>query len=137
MTNVVQTWRAFDVKTFLAFYDAVLARLLIAAGESQAARERVELALKMAEDTWIQFYDAELLRLRAHTLDDPDARHTQLRAAIELARAQGSLVFELRGAADDFELIGEPARASLVEAASRFPSDQTWPELARARALLG
>ena len=40
-------------------------------------------------------------------------------------------------AADDFELIGEPARAALMDALSRFPSAQTWPELARVRALLG
>ena len=33
MTTVVQTWRAFEVKTFLAFYDGVLARLLTAAGD--------------------------------------------------------------------------------------------------------
>jgi class 3 adenylate cyclase/tetratricopeptide (TPR) repeat protein len=136
MTTVVQTWRAFDVKTFLAFYDGVLARALIAAGRYEEARERVDIALKMGDDTWIQFYDAELLRLRAQTLDDPNARHTQLRDAIELAQDQGAHLFELRAAADDFELNGEPARAALMEALSRFPADQTWPELARARALL-
>jgi hypothetical protein len=43
----------------------------------------------------------------------------------------------LRAAADDFELVGEPALATLAEAVARFPSDQSWPELARARALLG
>jgi tetratricopeptide (TPR) repeat protein len=137
MTTVVQTWRAFDVKTFLAFYDGVLARLLTAAGRREEARERVDIALKMGEDTWIQFYDAELLRLRAHTFDDPDTRHTHLRAAIELAQAQGAFAFELRSAADDFDLMGVSARAALVEAASRFPADQTWPELAHVRALLG
>jgi class 3 adenylate cyclase/tetratricopeptide (TPR) repeat protein len=137
MTTVVRTWRAFDVKTFLAFYDGVLARLLIAAGNLDAARERVELALKMAEDTWIQFYDAELLRLQAHTLDNDDARHRTFCAAIDLAQKQGNHIFELRSAADDFQLFGEQARPALVAAESRFPSDQTWPELARARALLG
>jgi hypothetical protein len=102
-----------------------------------AARERVELALQMADETEWRIYDAELLRLRAHTSDDPDARHADLRAAIELARTQGAPVFELRAAADDFELCGESARAALVDAISRFPPEQTWPELARARALLG
>jgi class 3 adenylate cyclase/tetratricopeptide (TPR) repeat protein len=137
MTAVVQTWRTYDVKTFLAFYDDILARLLIAAGKQKAARERVDIALNMAKDTWITFYDADLLRLRALTLDDPDARHAQLCAAIELARDQGALLFELRSAADDFELIGERARSALMDALGRFPADQTWPELARARALLG
>lgn len=135
MTAVVQTWRTFDVKTFLAFYDGVLIRLLIAAGERDSAREKVDAALAMAEASWIRFYDAELLRLRAHTLDHDDARHAQLRDAIGLAQRQGAHLFELRAAADDFEIMGEPARAALAEAIDRFPADQTWPDLARARAL--
>jgi hypothetical protein len=101
-----------------------------------AARERVELALQMADETELRMYDADLLTIRAHTTDDPDAQHADLRAAIELAQAQGAYVYELRAAADDFELVGEPARAALVDALSRFTSDQTWPELDRARALL-
>ena len=136
MTAVVQAWRASEVKTFLAFYDGVLARLLTAAGDREAAREHLNVALKMGQDTWIQFYDAELLRLRAHTLDDENAQHQHFRSAIELAQQQGAHIFELRSAADDFELIGEPARAALLEACHRLPDDQTWPDLARARALL-
>ena len=99
--------------------------------------EHLDVALKMGQDTWIQFYDAELLRMRAHTLDDVDERHRHFRAAIELAQKQGAHIFELRAAADDFELVGEPARAALLEACARMPTDQTWPDLARARALLG
>ena len=137
MTAVVQTWRAFEVKTFLAYYDGVLARVLTAAGDRQAARECLDAALKMGQDTLIQFYDAELLRLRAHTLEDVDERHRQFRDAIQLAQKQGAHIFELRSAADDFELVGEPARAALLEASCRMPTDQTWPDLARTRALLG
>jgi class 3 adenylate cyclase/tetratricopeptide (TPR) repeat protein len=137
MTTVVRSWRAFDVKTFLAVYDAVLARLLTAAGDKQAARACLDVSLKMAQDTWIQFYDAELLRLRAHTLDDENERHQQFRESIRLAQKQSAHIFELRSAVDDFELVGEPARAALLEACRRMPNDQTWPDLARARALLG
>jgi tetratricopeptide (TPR) repeat protein len=136
-TSIVELWRAAEMKSFLGGYDATLARLLIAAGMKDAARERVELALQMADETEIHFYDAELLRIRAHTFDEPDVQHSGLRAAVELAQTQSAPVFELRAAADDFELVGEPARAALVDALSRFPADQTWPELARARALLG
>jgi tetratricopeptide (TPR) repeat protein len=137
MKTVVQTWRAFEVKTFLAVYDGVLARLLTAAGDQQAARECLDVSLKMGQDTWIQFYDAELLRLRAHTFDDVDERHQHFRDAIQLAQKQSAHIFELRSAADDFELMGEPALAALLEASGRMPTDQTWPDLARARALLG
>jgi tetratricopeptide (TPR) repeat protein len=136
ITIVVDAWRAAEMKTFLGVYDALLARLLIAVNMKDAARERVELALQMADETGMHFYDAELLRIRAHTYDDAQAHHAGLQAAIELARKQGSPVFELRAAADDFELVGESGRAALEDALSHFPVDQTWPELARARALL-
>ena len=136
LTAVVDGWRAAGLVSFLGWYDAALARVLIAADKKDAARERVDLALRMADDTEWHFYDAELIRLRAHTCDAPDARRARLRAAIELARTQGAFVLELRAAADDFELGGEPARGALVDALSRFPAEQSWPELAHARALL-
>jgi hypothetical protein len=91
----------------------------------------------MAGETGWRIYDAELMRLRAHTFDEAEARHAEFRAAIEIGQAQGAPVYELRAAADDFELLGDPARAALEDAIRRFPSDQSWPELARARALLG
>lgn len=136
LTAVVEAWRAAEMKSFLGWYDAALTRVLTAGGKKDAARQRVELALQMADETGWRIYDAELLRLRAHTSDDPDARHADLRAAIELAQVQDAPVFELRAAADDFELLGAPAQSALIDAISRFPSEQTWPELARARALL-
>jgi class 3 adenylate cyclase len=137
MTGFVQAWRAIELRIYLVCYDAVLARLLTAAGSQNAARDRVDSALKSADETWLHFYDAELLRVRAHTSDDPGVRHAGLCEAAALARKQGAAVFELRAAADDFELVGETARATLTEAVGRFSPEQSWPELARARALLG
>ncbi|BBY08047.1 ATP-binding protein [Mycobacterium noviomagense] len=137
MTAVVQTWRAYDLKVFLMCYDAVLARLLSAAGRQDAARDRVRIALELADETEMHFYDSELLRVQAHTSDDPQVCHSGLREAVELARVQGAVIFELRAAADDFELVGESARAALADAVGRFPPEQSWPELTRARALLG
>jgi class 3 adenylate cyclase/tetratricopeptide (TPR) repeat protein len=137
MTAVVQTWRAYELKVFLMCYDAVLARLLTAAGQHEAAGDRVRIALELADETGMHFYDGELLRVRAHTSDDLQVRHAGLLEAVAVAREQGAAIFELRAAADDFELVGEPALAALAEAVARFPSDQSWPELARARALLG
>jgi hypothetical protein len=137
LTAVVEAWRAANMKAFLEWYDGGLARVLLAAGMKDAARERVDLALQMADETDWHMFDAELLRVRAHTLDDPDARRAGLHAALDRAQPQRALVFELRAAADDFALTGEPARAALTDVVSRFPSDQTWPQLARARALLG
>jgi hypothetical protein len=73
-----------------------------------------------------------LLRLRAATHDDSDARREDLAAALQLARSQGAPVFALRAALDDYQLNGE-ARRSVDEAMAMFPADSTWPELAAAR----
>lgn len=119
---------------YLTFFDSVLGRLLTAASQPQVARERLDTGLQLAQDTGMRFYDAELLRLRAHT--QPDARRADITGALALARRQGATLFELRAALDDVELRGEPARGTLVDVASRISTNNTWPELARAQAAL-
>jgi tetratricopeptide (TPR) repeat protein len=137
MTAVVEGWRAAELKSYLATYESVLIRLHTAAGDREAARQRTADALAMVEDTGVATNKAELLRVLAHTYDDVDAQYAGLQRAIEVAREQGAVVFELRCAADAFELAGERARPALEAALSRIGADQDWPELARARALLG
>ena len=136
ITTLLDTLRTLEVNMYLTVYDAVLGRLLIAAGQTEQARDHLDTALRLAQDTEMCFYDAELLRLRAHTHTDPDARRADLGAALALARRQGATLFELRAALNDFELRGEPARAALAEVVRRFPRDGAWPELARAHASL-
>jgi class 3 adenylate cyclase/tetratricopeptide (TPR) repeat protein len=138
MTTCVDTIRTLEVNIYLTFYDSVLGRLLTAAGQPEQARARLDTALQLARDTGMCFYDAELLRLRAHTHThtNPDARREDVGGALELARRQGAMLFELRAALDDFELRGEPARAALNDVANRFPTTSAWPELARAHAAL-
>jgi hypothetical protein len=84
----------------------------------------------------MRFYDAELLRLRAHTSLDTDARAAALGDALRLARRQGAHLFELRAVLDDFDVRGDPARAALHDVVSRIPLSSGWPELARANAAL-
>ena len=134
MTALVDAWRAVGLGMYLTFFDAVLGRLLTTAAQPEAARQRLDTALSLAQDTGMCFYDAEVLRLRARTHTDPDARRADIAAALELARRQGATLFELRAALDDYELRGEPARAALADAASRIPTDSALPELARAEA---
>jgi len=110
---------------YLTFFDSDLGRLLIAASQPQVAPERLDTGLQLAQDTGMRFYDAELLRLRAHTHTDEDARRADIAAALALARRQGATLFELRAALDDFELRGEPARATLVDVASRISTPTT------------
>ena len=107
---------------------------MIAAGEPEQARARLGTALRLAEDAGMHFYDAKLLRLVPAPTPTQRPRRADITAALALARRQGATLFELRAALDDFELRGEPARATLADAASRIPTDSAFPELARAGA---
>ncbi|HET9876335.1 MAG TPA: adenylate/guanylate cyclase domain-containing protein, partial [Mycobacterium sp.] len=137
MTMIGRGLRDTEQRLFITFYDGVLARLLTAVGRAEEARERLGIALQVADETGVNFYRAELFRLRARAAGDDDARDTDLRSAIETARAQEAKIFELRAAIDDFELQGESSAGTLTDAISRFPVDSSWPELVRARTLLG
>jgi predicted ATPase len=136
ITARLDALRAIGVYIYTTIYDGVLGRLLIAAGQQEMARERLDTGLQLARDTGMHFYDAELLRLRAHTHTAPNAIQADLNAALALARRQGAPLFELRSALDDFELRGEPARDALAAAISRMPTDSAMPELARARVVV-
>ena len=64
-----------------------------------------------------------MLRLRAHTQVDPDARRADVTATLELARRPGATLFELRAALDDYELGGTPrAPLSLMCSAGSPPT---------------
>ena len=136
LTMFVDTWRTVGQNIYRTFFEGVLARLLIAAGQPEAARHRLDTGLQLAQDTWMHFYDAELLRIRARTHTDPIARQADIDAALDLARRQGAPIFELRAALDDFEFRGAPARAALADVAACIPADSACPELARAQAIL-
>ncbi|MBV8348718.1 MAG: adenylyl cyclase, partial [Mycolicibacterium sp.] len=132
----VDASRLLQLNSYLTFHDAVVGRLLIAAGRPQMARERLEISLGHAEETGMHFHDAELMRLRAHTLTRPQFRHEALAAALELARHQGAALFELRCLLDFFERLGDGDRSELADVVRHFPGDAGWPELARARRIL-
>ncbi len=135
-TEVVETMRAAGLKIYVTLFEGALGHSLAAAGFREQARARLETAITLGCDTEMRFYDAELLRLRAHTHTDPAARRADLAAALGLARRQGAHLYELRAALDDFELRGQPARDVLVDAVNRVPADSPLPELARARRIL-
>jgi hypothetical protein len=136
IANFVDISRAFGQIAYTTFFDALVARLLLAAGQSDQARDRLNVGLQLADDTGMHFYDAELLRLRARARAEPAIRRADLDAALQLARRQDATLFELRAALDDSELRGRSARAALADVVSRFPTDSEWPELMRAKAAL-
>jgi len=108
LTTLRDTLRRLQVNAYATFFDAILGRLLIAAGQPKQARARLDIGLQLAEDTGMRFYDAELLRLRAHTHTDLEARQADIAAALGLARRQGATLFELRAALDNFDMRGLP-----------------------------
>jgi len=136
ITTLLDTLRTIEVNIYTTLFDGILGRMLIAAGQPETARARLDIGLQLGSNTGMCFYDAELLRLRARTHADPDARRADITASLDLARRQGANLFELRTALDDFELRGKPACTAVAEAANRIPANNAWPELARARAAI-
>jgi hypothetical protein len=92
------------------------------------------MALRLAEETGMHFYDAELMRVRAHTFTDSQERRDALAAALELTRHQGATLFELRCLLDLFDL--DQDSSGLADAVRRLPGDARWPELTRAQRIL-
>ena len=131
VTEVVKTVRGAGLMVFITLFDGALAQLLTAAGRREEARAQLDTALTLGRDIEMCFYEAELLRLRAHTHTDRDARRADLAAALRIGRQQGANLYELRAALDDFELRGEPARAALVNVVGRFAADSPLPERKR------
>jgi hypothetical protein len=136
LASSLEELRSIGVNILTTIYDGILGRVLLAAGQAEAARDRLNFGLALARDTDMHFYDAELLRLRAQTFDDPAARQAEINSALELSRRQNATLFELRAALDDFELRGTAASAAVADAAKRIPADSGWPEMVRARAAL-
>jgi class 3 adenylate cyclase/tetratricopeptide (TPR) repeat protein len=128
--------RLLHLNNYLTFKDAIIGRLLIAAGQPEKARQRLGMALEHAEETGMHFHDAELLRVRAHTFTDPQERRSALAAALEFARHQGATLFELRCLVDFFDLTGDGDRTQLADAVGRFGGDTRWPEFTRAQEIL-
>jgi hypothetical protein len=128
--------RHMHLKMFLTFHDATIGRLLIAGGQLEEARHRLDMALGQAEETEMHFYDAELMRVRARTFADPQDRRNAVAPALEFARNQGATLFELRCLLDLFDLAGGGDPRELADAVRRFSGDGRWPEFARAQRIL-
>ena len=132
----VDSSRHMHLNIYLTFKDAIIGRLLIAAGHPEKARARLEIALRHAQETGMRFHDAELMRVRAHTFAEPQERRDALAAALEFSRHQGATLFELRCLLDAYGLLGDGDRSELADAVRRFPGDARWPEFARAQKIL-
>ncbi|SCX01155.1 ATP-binding protein [Mycolicibacterium fluoranthenivorans] len=129
--ELVRIVRGAGLTVFITMFDGALAQLLCAACRFDEARAQLDTALTLGRDIDMSFYEAELLRLRAHTQADADARDADLSAARDIARRQGADLYELRCALDDYEMHGEPARAELDDVAGRMAAQSRLPERQR------
>jgi hypothetical protein len=112
-------------------------------GPPAAARAAVDRALDSSLRTGERLYLAETYRIRAAITraTDPesdDEVRRDLVQAIDCAREQGAVVFELRAALDLVALGGDTTGdvGRVREAAGRFPDGADCAELDRARPLL-
>ena len=115
-----------------------MAGLLHAAGGDKAlAHARLEESLKLAGETAMHFYDAETLRHLANLELHPNGREQGLREALELARRQHGVLFELRAAIDLANLCGGAGAERLSKPPfSWLKRGSKYPELDRARVTL-
>jgi class 3 adenylate cyclase len=128
--DIVNTIRGAGLTVFITLFDGAVAQLLTAIGRRAEARAQLDTALTLGREIEMSFYEGELLRLRAHTRTDADARRADLAAALGVAHRRGADLHEFRAALDDFDLRGEPARRALDELAARF-ADSPLPEWQR------
>ncbi len=57
--------------------------------------------------------------------------------AIDLARSQRAKLFELRAALDLVEIDGDNGKSAVAAALIDFPEPEPWPEVVRARMVVG
>lgn len=136
LSQLVDGARQLNLNAYLTFHDALIARLLLAAGAADSARQRLDAALAHTARTEMNFYDAELIRIRAHCLPDESSRLAAIEAALALAHRQGAALFELRCLLDLVARGARDRRADLAAAVQAFPAGAELPELFLARKIL-
>ena len=92
-------------------------------GQPQRARARL--------DTGMHVYDAELLRVRAHTYTNLDAAPPAFTPPANWPAARARRCSNCAPPSHDFESRGHPAGATLIDTVRLLPADNVLPELAQ------
>jgi class 3 adenylate cyclase/tetratricopeptide (TPR) repeat protein len=129
----IEYWQMVELRVFLPFYLTTTGALLAAAGDPDAARERYQESLRLAEETGMRFYDAETTRRLAHLASERGEVVATLRSALDLARSQAARPFELRIALDLHALLGDDARPTLERAVLAYGQGPTTTDIEEAR----
>jgi predicted ATPase len=137
-------FQMIGVRAFYPYYLSFLAEAHLARRAVDEGLATVDEALTLCRTTVDCFYEAELLRLQAELLrlgNRRDEAKASFEAALELARRQGALSFELRAATGLARLLhdgGQDAAAQplLRGVYERFTEGFDSRDLALARSLL-
>jgi class 3 adenylate cyclase/tetratricopeptide (TPR) repeat protein len=137
--------RAYAVGPFFRYYAALFAEGLVKAGRVADALELIRPALATVIEPGVGIFVSELYRLQGLCLlrngaGKDEAMHS-LRTAVEVAKKQGSPLFELRAAASLTRAaieLGRPEKniSALREFCSSLPRDFECYELSEAREIL-
>jgi predicted ATPase len=128
------------------FFLGLVAEALALAGEVDQGIAELDRAIARSTESGEKWADAELHRLRGDLLcrlprPDPDKAEKSFRAALSIAREQGSRGFELRAATSLARLLGndgrrEEARELLAPVYDWFTEGFDTADLKEAKALL-
>jgi len=136
LKTITDLWEQFNTRTFLPYYLMVTGILYGRTGDKPRAKSCLEDSLRLAAETGMNFWRAETLRHLALLELDPMGRRAGLREALELARTQLATLFELRIALDLADLDMGEGRVEIDRALGRLGRDPSYPEVARAEAVL-
>ena len=139
--NLIAVLQATGVVVWLPGYMASLAQAHLDRGELEEADVHLSAAADLGEQTGARFWSAEVMRLQgeaaaARDPSDPSGAEL-LRAAVQMAAAQGATVFELRARAALCERTNDGADlAELADLLERSNVSPLIPDVAVAEAVL-
>jgi predicted ATPase/DNA-binding winged helix-turn-helix (wHTH) protein len=141
MRQTLDLYHAIGSEISRPHFLGLLAEALSKNAEIVAARDAVEEALSVAHETGQRYYESELNRLRGEFAGNPTDSEAAFRKAIEIARRQKALSFELRAVTSLGRLLNETARKEearhlLSECLNRFTEGFEAADLFNARSLL-
>jgi predicted ATPase/DNA-binding winged helix-turn-helix (wHTH) protein len=145
LIDAIRELREIGYCVHLPVFLAALATGQAAAGRTEEALAAIDEALAFSAHGGLIWFDTELMRVKAGiVLRDAEAKaeaESLLRRAMDLARRQGALAYELRATMDLAQLLlkrgeGEQARAMLAPVCARFTEGFGTADFVAARALL-
>ena len=142
LCQALASWRATGARSMVPTYLAVLADVFDRAEDPKMGLSTLAEALSIVEEHGERLNEAELLRLKGRLLrtQQPEAAERCYRQALEVARAQQGLSWELRAATGLGRFLAErgekrAARELLVDICGRFTEGFETPDLLGAQAL--